>query len=107
MRPQLPSNGSEPAQQQSLRRAIPTILFNCYRIFASNLRTFQFSCRPIEPTTFGECYMDAIINSFTRALPAIPSDKSPLKSIALFCSAGLFVAFLFIICGVDLGFEFF
>jgi hypothetical protein len=51
--------------------------------------------------------MDAIINSFTRALPAIPSDKSPFKSIALFCSAGLFVTFLFIICGVDFGFEFF
>jgi hypothetical protein len=107
MRPQLPSNGSEPALQQSLRQAIPTILFNCYGISASNLRTFQFSYCPIEPTKFGECYMDAITNSFTRALPAISSDKSPLKSIALFCSAGLFVTFLFIICGVDLGFEFF
>jgi hypothetical protein len=49
MRPQLPSNGSEPAQQQSLRRAIPTNLFNCYGIFASNLRTFQFSYAP-EPS---------------------------------------------------------
>jgi hypothetical protein len=40
---------STPALQQSLRRAIPTNLFNCYGIFASNLRTFQFSYAP-EPS---------------------------------------------------------
>jgi hypothetical protein len=51
--------------------------------------------------------MDAITKSFFHAVPATSPDEPQLKSIVLFCSAGLSVTLLFLVCGMDLGFAFF
>ena len=51
--------------------------------------------------------MTAIAKAIANAIPAISPDVEILKTVAVFCGVGLFVSLILVICGLDLGVDFF
>lgn len=51
--------------------------------------------------------MTAIAKAFSHVIPAISPDIDILKTVALFCGAGLFVSFLMASYGLDMSLGFF
>jgi len=54
-----------------------------------------------------EIAMTAIARAISSVIPEISYDSDNLKTIALFCAAGLFVSLLVVSYGVDLSAGFF
>jgi hypothetical protein len=51
--------------------------------------------------------MTAIAKAFVNAIPAISPDVDILKTVAMFCGAGLFLSLIFASYGLDLSAGFF
>jgi hypothetical protein len=51
--------------------------------------------------------MTAIAKALSNAMPANSLDVDGLKTVALFCGAGLFISLLVASCGVDISAGFF
>jgi hypothetical protein len=51
--------------------------------------------------------MTAIAKAFVNAIPAISPDVDILRTVAMFCGAGLFVSLIFASYGLDLSAGFF
>jgi hypothetical protein len=60
----------------------------------------------IRPTN-QEIAMSAIAKALSNAMPAISTDVDILKTVALFCGAGLFVSLLVASYGLDMSAGFF
>jgi hypothetical protein len=46
--------------------------------------------------------MTSIAKALSNTMPAISVDVDALKTVALFCAAGLFISLLVASCGVDI-----
>jgi hypothetical protein len=94
--------GSAPAMRRNNPETKPTPFGHRDEVVPSSTQVTNRSGR-----TTKETVMAAIAKAFSSITPVFSADFDSLKTIALFCAAGLFVSLLFASYGLDLSAGFF